>query len=86
MSVVIQLSGKKYTIASSSVDQGLLEKAAQLFETAAREIQSKDALLSEGQLCAMVTMRCLVPLLQEQHERERSITSCIEELTHALDG
>jgi len=86
MSVVIQLSGKKYTIASSSVDQVLLEKAAQLFELAAREIQNKDALLSEGQLCAMVTMRCLVPLLQEQSEREHSINSCIEKLKHALDG
>jgi cell division protein ZapA (FtsZ GTPase activity inhibitor) len=86
MSVVIQLAGKKYTIASASVDQALLEKAAQLFETAAQEIQSKDGLLSEGQLCAMVTMRCLVPLLQEQQACQYSLDTCINELSRALDG
>ena len=86
MSVVLQIAGKKYTIASASVDQALLEKAAQLFEAAAQEIQSKEMALSEGQLCAMVTMRCLVPLLKEQQESQALIDTYTQELASALGG
>jgi cell division protein ZapA (FtsZ GTPase activity inhibitor) len=86
MSVVLQLAGKKYTIASASVDQIILEKAAALFEAAAQEIQNKEVALSEGQLCAMVTMRCLVPLLQEQHEQRQVLEQYITELSQALGG
>jgi len=86
MSVVLLLAGKKYTISSASVEKQLLEKAAQLFEAAAQEINQKEPALSEGQLCAMVTMRCLVPLLKEQQEFKNGVIACVEELSQALSG
>lgn len=86
MSVVLQLAGKKYTITSATVDQDLLEKAAGLFDEAAAEIHKAAPALSEGQLCAMVAMRCLVPLLQKQRAVEHSLETHIEELSKALEG
>jgi len=84
MSVVLAIAGKKYTITSNSVDEALLQRAAGLFSEAAAEITKKDSISSEGQLCAMVAMRCIVPLLQEKSEVERILDGCLQELRRAL--
>ncbi|MDQ5890188.1 MAG: hypothetical protein QG604_62 [Candidatus Dependentiae bacterium] len=84
MSVVLAIAGKKYTITSSSVDAVLMEKAALLFDAAAVEVQRKEPMLSEGQLCAMVAMRCIVPLLQEKAETEAALDAFIKELREVL--
>jgi cell division protein ZapA (FtsZ GTPase activity inhibitor) len=80
MSVVLAIAGKKYTVTSNSVDSDLLQKAGALFDEAAAEIIKKEPSLSEGQLCAMVAMRCIVPLLQEQRLIENSIESLTQQL------
>lgn len=86
MSVVLAIAGKKYTISSSSVDELLLQKAAAIFDQAAAEIAKRDSSLSEGQLCAMVAMRCIVPLLQEKEDTERALEECLRELRGASPG
>ena len=86
MSVVLTIAGKKYTITSSSVDADLLEEAARLFDEAAVEVSKKEPLLSEGQLCAIVAMRCLVPLLMEKRLAETTIESSVLALTEALNA
>ncbi len=86
MSVVLAIAGKKYTVSSNSVDEVLLQKAAILFDQAAAEITRKEPALSEGQLCAMVAMRCLVPLLQEKTETERALEACLQELREVSLG
>jgi len=80
MSVVLAIAGKKYVISSGSVDEVLLQKAAALFDQVAVEISRKEPLLSEGQLCAMIAMRCIVPLLKEKIETEMALEACLQEL------
>jgi len=80
MSIVLAIAGKKYTLTSNSVDAETLQIAGRLFDEAAADIAKKDPLLSEGQLCAMVAMRCIVPLLQEKISVERELESLLQQL------
>lgn len=84
MSVVLAIGGKKYTVTSTAVDAHLLERAGKLFDQAAAEVLSKDPLISEGQLCAMVVMRCIVPLLQEKNSLEVGIEALLHEVREVL--
>ncbi len=84
MSVVLAISGKKYTITSNSVDVDILQQAGTLVEAAASEVIKKDPSLSEGQLCAMVAIRCIVPLLKEKLSVEQSLESLTQQLREVL--
>jgi cell division protein ZapA (FtsZ GTPase activity inhibitor) len=84
MSVVLAIAGKKYTVTSNSVDVEILAQAGKLFDAAAAEISLKEPLLSEGQLCAMVAMRCIVPLLQEKVSLEVGLESLSQQISEVL--
>jgi len=72
MSVVLTIAGKKYSIASELVAVNVLNEAAGIINKAALEVPISEA-SSEGQMSALLAMRCVVPLLQERSQllRER---------------